>query len=146
MRRDDDSTFYRKPSKAQKRRAKKQRRKGYQCPSQPSRFPQPDKSDATVKPLLVRTLLVHTDTLVLRSTWERRKGNWRCISADPEIDWFLRVNHPEVVEQWLIRRHYRKEWIKSSSQQPAIQLSGQLDGKAPAASYPEITPSAASSQ
>lgn len=45
--------------------------------------------------------------------WHRHNGHWKCTDAPPELDWFKRVRHPEVIQNWLKAKNYEYSWSKN---------------------------------
>jgi len=60
-----------------------------------------------------RILRVDTNPPSL-SRWRRTNGQWRCLGADPAIEWFIRVRHLEVIEDWLYKHHLSFKWSKAT--------------------------------
>ena len=47
---------------------------------------------------------------VIFTRWRCVGGKWKCITADPQVEWFLRVRHCEVVLDWLFKNHHAFHW------------------------------------
>jgi hypothetical protein len=62
--------------------------------------------------------------------WRRTRGQWRCIQAEPSLEWMLRVNNPAVIETWLRSKNLSKTWLPSHSDSTA--RSNRLSEERPA--------------
>lgn len=66
------------------------------------------------KPPLQRILQVTTPDCCAHATFLRQHNQWRCIQADPPLDWFVRIAHIGIIETWLWRNNYRFQWLKAT--------------------------------
>lgn len=66
----------------------------------------PHKSGTLRKILRVDSAQLRADCL-----FERTHGLWKCIQAPPQLDWFTRVNHPDLIRSWLIKNHFDFHWL-----------------------------------
>jgi hypothetical protein len=70
--------------------------------------------------------------VTLLSRWHRLNGNWRCTDADPEIEWFTRLNNPALVSSWITTHNFSVTWSKGQPSRSAKQVR---DEHIPADSY-----------
>jgi hypothetical protein len=108
-----------KPNRHRPRRNRSRLRKHRPYPAEP--IPQPRKAPGFTIPktrITFKLLRIFSSIASHDSTWRCLRGHWHCVQADPPIEWFTRVNHPKVVEQWLRQNHFSWQWLAADKIQP----------------------------
>jgi len=75
-------------------------------------------------------LLVATSAIngrILTSRWNKSGNIWRCVEADPEIEWFRRINNPALARDWLVRNQFTFGWQDSHPPGTAENIPGESD-------------------
>lgn len=107
------------PSRRMRKRMAKRFRHSQSRPRWRKDGPIPERAEAPSKAKkpedIYRVLHVfHPDRLSpVQSVWRRKAGVWRCVEAQPPLDWFLGIIHPDVAGNYLRQHHLTFQWLKA---------------------------------
>jgi hypothetical protein len=124
--------------KKKKFKSRSIRQKIHQSFRSPKSNPSKPFSSSSVKEWILR---ISNDKVTLLSHWIRIQGSWRCIGADPQIEWFTRCS-AQTVNHWLFANHFSKQWLRphhlhgtAGEHSPATQVDRPLENQPPNSGY-----------